>query len=55
MIVPSEIAELMEYGVNRVYSPEDGRELGLQGMIAEMLKRTDFPILTDVLNLNQKS
>ncbi|MDP7621075.1 MAG: cobalamin-dependent protein, partial [SAR324 cluster bacterium] len=46
VIVPSEIDELMEYGVNRVYSPEDGRELGLQGMIADMLKRTDFPLLT---------
>ena len=34
VIVHSEIDELMEYGVNRVYSPEDGRELGLQGMIA---------------------
>ena len=37
VIVPSEIDELMEYGVNRVYSPEDGRELGLQGMIVDML------------------
>ena len=47
VIVQSEIAELMEYGVNRVYSPEDGRELGLQGMIVDMLKRADFPLLTD--------
>ncbi len=47
VIVPSEIDELMEYGVNRVYSPEDGRELGLQGMIADMLKRADFPLLSD--------
>ena len=46
VIVPSEIDELMEYGVNRVYSPEDGRELGLQGMIADMLKKSDFS-LTD--------
>ena len=47
VIVPSEIDELMEYGVNRVYSPEDGRELGLQGMITDMLKRADFPLITD--------
>ena len=47
VIVPSEIDELMEYGVNRVYSPEDGRELGLQGMIADMLKRADSPLLSD--------
>ena len=47
VIIQSEIDALMEYGVNRVYSPEDGRELGLQGMIADMLKRSDFPLLTD--------
>ncbi|GIT09245.1 MAG: hypothetical protein CM1200mP30_28750 [Pseudomonadota bacterium] len=55
-IVPSEIDALMEYGVNRVYSPEDGRELGLQGMIADMLKRAVFPLyLVMILNLSQKS
>ena len=47
VIVPSEIDELMEYGVNRVYSPDDGRELGLQGMIADMIKRADFPLISD--------
>lgn len=47
VIIPSEIEELTEYGVNRVYSPEDGRELGLEGMIADMLKRADFPVLPE--------
>ncbi len=47
VIIQSEIDALMEYGVNRVYSPEDGRELGLQGMIADMLKRADFPLMND--------
>ena len=47
VIIPSEMQELMEYGVERVYSPKDGRELGLDGMIADMLKRADFQVLPD--------
>ena len=46
VIIPREIKELMDYGVCRIYSPEDGREMGLEGMIADMLKKTDFT-LTD--------
>ncbi len=42
VIVPSEIAELEAYGVARIYSPEDGRLMGLQGMINDMLQRADF-------------
>ncbi|TSE34341.1 fused isobutyryl-CoA mutase/GTPase IcmF [Tepidimonas charontis] len=41
VIVPSEIRELMDYGVGRIYSPEDGQRMGLQGMIGEMLMRCD--------------
>ncbi|XVJ70955.1 MAG: methylmalonyl-CoA mutase [Rhizobacter sp.] len=41
VIVPSEIAELQAYGVTRIYSPEDGQRMGLQGMIGEMVKRCD--------------
>src|SRR5213078_1092848 len=37
VIVPSEIEELHQYGVTRVYSPEDGASLGLQGMINDLL------------------
>jgi len=43
-ILPSEIEELHEYGINRIYSPDDGRELGLQGMINDVLKECDFPV-----------
>ncbi|MBO6940848.1 MAG: methylmalonyl-CoA mutase family protein [Deltaproteobacteria bacterium] len=41
-ILPSEIAELHEYGVTRLFSPDDGRELGLQGMIDVVLQGCDF-------------
>jgi methylmalonyl-CoA mutase len=37
VIVPAEIAELEAYGVSRVFSPQDGQRLGLDGMIASML------------------
>jgi len=42
VIVPDEIAELEQSGVERIYSPEDGRNLGLVGMIDDLLKRADF-------------
>ena len=41
VIVPPEIRELHAYGVARIYSPEDGQRMGLQGMIGEMLMRCD--------------
>ncbi|HLE95527.1 MAG TPA: methylmalonyl-CoA mutase family protein, partial [Acidimicrobiia bacterium] len=41
-ILPGEGAELAEYGITRIYSPDDGRELGLQGMVADMMVRSDF-------------
>ncbi|QDS37299.1 fused isobutyryl-CoA mutase/GTPase IcmF [Brevibacillus brevis] len=43
VIVPREIRELEEYGVCKIYSPDDGRRLGLQGMINDMIRRSDFP------------
>ncbi|HKQ27231.1 MAG TPA: methylmalonyl-CoA mutase family protein, partial [Burkholderiales bacterium] len=42
VIVPNEIEELHRYGVSRVYTPEDGQRMGLQGMINDMLARCDF-------------
>jgi methylmalonyl-CoA mutase len=42
VIVAEEIAELHAYGVERIYSPEDGQKMGLQGMINDMLARCDF-------------
>ena len=44
MIVPSEIAELQAYGVARIYSPEDGQRMGLQGMIGERVMRCDLDL-----------
>ena len=44
VIVPDEIRELHGYGVRRIYSPEDGQRMGLQGMIGEMLMRCDIDL-----------
>ncbi|MBE0647871.1 MAG: methylmalonyl-CoA mutase family protein [Bacteroidales bacterium] len=44
VILPEEIRELQEYGITRIYSPDDGRELSLQGMINDVLERCDFPL-----------
>ncbi len=43
VIVPDEIRELESYGVTKIYSPEDGARLGLQGIINHMMKEMDFP------------
>ncbi len=42
-ILPSEIEELHKYGIARIYAPDDGRAMGLQGMINDMLEKCDFP------------
>lgn len=44
VIVPEEIRELEAYGVTKIYSPEDGREMGLQGMINHFLQNCDFAL-----------
>jgi methylmalonyl-CoA mutase len=44
VILPSEIKELMDYGIDRIYSPDDGREMGLQGMINDLVEKSDFAI-----------
>ena len=49
VILPTEIEELHAYGIEKIYSPDDGRALGLQGMINDLVKRSDFPI-GNVLN-----
>ena len=43
VILPDEIKELMDYGITRIYSPDDGRHMGLQGMINEMVELSDVP------------
>jgi methylmalonyl-CoA mutase len=44
VILPSEIAELQEYGITRIYAPDDGRAMGLQGMINDLVQRSDYAI-----------
>jgi methylmalonyl-CoA mutase len=41
-ILPSEIEELQGYGITRIYHPDDGRRMGLQGMINDLLQKCDF-------------
>jgi methylmalonyl-CoA mutase len=41
--LPSEIAELQAYGITRIYAPDDGRSMGLQGMINDLVQQSDFP------------
>ncbi|WP_316570606.1 fused isobutyryl-CoA mutase/GTPase IcmF [Neobacillus sp. YIM B06451] len=45
VIIPREIKELHDYGIARIFSPEDGRKHGLQGMINNMVEECDFPTL----------
>jgi methylmalonyl-CoA mutase len=48
VILPEEIEELQAYGIARIYSPDDGRHLGLQGMINEVVEMSDFPTGKDI-------
>src|SRR5690606_2426922 len=43
VILPEEIKELMDYGITRIYAPDDGREMGLQGMINDLVQTADTP------------
>ena len=43
-ILPKEIEELHQYGITRIYSPDDGRHMGLEGMIEDVLKQSDYPV-----------
>ncbi|WP_166583994.1 methylmalonyl-CoA mutase family protein [Mucilaginibacter agri] len=46
VILPQEIEELQAYGISKIYSPDDGRRMGLQGMINDMLQQCDFETKT---------
>ena len=50
-ILPAEIEELHNYGITRIYSPDDGRSMGLQGMINDLLSQCDYPT---GLNINDE-
>src|SRR6056300_975558 len=43
-ILPEEIKELQEYGIERIYHPDDGRAMGLQGMINDLVQRSDYAV-----------
>ena len=43
-ILPEEIEELHGHGITRIYSPDDGRAMGLQGMINDLVENCDFPV-----------
>jgi methylmalonyl-CoA mutase len=43
-ILPAEIEELHSYGITRIYSPDDGRHMGLEGMIEDVILSCDFPL-----------
>tara|TARA_B110000483_G_scaffold65041_1_gene81218 strand:+ start:3263 stop:6652 length:3390 start_codon:yes stop_codon:yes gene_type:complete len=54
VILPEEIKDLMDYGVTRIYAPDDGRSMGLQGMINDLIEKSDyapssFPLTQDYL------
>jgi methylmalonyl-CoA mutase len=53
VILPDEIRELMAYGITRIYSPDDGRAMGLQGMINDLVEKSDFPTGTEVPDVAQ--
>jgi len=44
VILPVEIEALMKYGITRIYSPDDGRTMGLQGMINDLVSQSDTPV-----------
>lgn len=48
-ILPQEIEELHAYGITKIYSPDDGRQLGLQGMINELVEACDFDTTKDYI------
>ena len=47
VILPNEIEDLQKYGITRIYSPDDGRGMGLQGMINDLLEKSDYDTSAD--------
>ena len=54
VIVPAEIRELHAYGVSRIYAPEDGVHMGLQGMINDLVQQSDFDVAAHGLPATEK-
>src|SRR5690606_26676552 len=59
VILPEEKKQLMDYGITRIYTPDDGRAMGLQGMINDLIEQSDYPIgdklHSDVDQITQKN
>ena len=55
VILPKEIDALMDYGITKIYSPDDGRKMGLQGMINDMIEKSDFNPSETLPNKNKIS
>ncbi|HIO15491.1 MAG TPA: methylmalonyl-CoA mutase [Flavobacteriales bacterium] len=51
-ILPEEISALQDYGIERIYHPDDGREMGLQGMINDLVERADFETVPSMADLD---
>ena len=53
-ILPEEIEELHAYGIERIYHPDDGRAMGLQGMINDLIQRCDFTTIESADALSEE-
>lgn len=51
-ILQEEIDQLHAYGIARIYSPDDGRAMGLEGMISDLVQKSDFSLLETILSGN---
>jgi methylmalonyl-CoA mutase len=54
VILPEEMEELHRYGITRIYSPDDGREMGLQGMINDLMEKSDYPTGKQIADIDLK-
>jgi methylmalonyl-CoA mutase len=54
VILPDEMEELHKYGISRIYSPDDGRSMGLQGMINDLMEKSDYPTGKQIADINLK-
>jgi isobutyryl-CoA mutase len=54
VILPDEMEELHQYGITRIYSPDDGREMGLQGMINDLMEQSDYPTGKQIADIDLK-
>ncbi|MBU8891234.1 MAG: methylmalonyl-CoA mutase family protein [Bacteroidales bacterium] len=53
VILPDEKIELLKYGIAGIYSPDDGRNMGLQGMINDLMQKSDYPLGNSDINLKK--